>query len=146
MRHEARRAADLIDTALKHDSDAASWQGYRDRAILLEAAIAGRIGDHAQALRLDQDVLHRLQAHVDTASNTEPFWLLQRCRLQTGDELAELGRLTDAREDWGAIANSLSGPVESYEPMASGYSGGGAEARGALSSGRSHRQASEGYV
>jgi tetratricopeptide (TPR) repeat protein len=111
-----QRGAALIDTALGHDGSVAVWQGYRDRGILLEAAIAGRNGEHVQALRLDQGVLGRLQVHAGTASNTEPFWLLARCRLQTGDELAALGRLADAREDWAAIGGSLADPVESYEP------------------------------
>jgi hypothetical protein len=36
--------------------------------------------------------------------------------MQTGDDLAALGRLEDAREDWEAISKSLAGPVDSYEP------------------------------
>jgi hypothetical protein len=60
-------------------------------------------------------VLYRLDASK-IAVNTDPFWVLERCRLQTGDDLAALGRLADAREDWEAIAKSLSGPVDSYEP------------------------------
>jgi tetratricopeptide (TPR) repeat protein len=114
-REAQQRGAALIDKVLAHDSTVALWRGYRDRAALLEAAIAGQAGEHAQALRLNQDVLHRLDASK-MAVNTDPFWMLERCRLQTGDDLAALGRSKDAREDWGAIANSLSGPVESYEP------------------------------
>jgi tetratricopeptide (TPR) repeat protein len=110
------KGAALIETALKHDSSAALWQGYRDRTILLDAAIAGRTGDRARALHLDQEVLERLETDANGGANTERFLLLQRCRLQTGDELAASGRLTDARKDWEAIANSLSGPVDSYEP------------------------------
>jgi tetratricopeptide (TPR) repeat protein len=111
-----QRGAALLDTALAHDGSVALWRGYRDRAVLLEAAIIGRIGDRTEALRLDQDLLHRFQTDAATAVNTGAFWLLQRCRLQTGDELAALGRLADARKDWEAIAKSLSGPVDSYEP------------------------------
>jgi hypothetical protein len=59
--------------------------------------------------------MHRLDA-PKMAVNTDPFWMLERCRLQTGDDLAALGRLADARENWGAIANSLAGPIDSYEP------------------------------
>jgi tetratricopeptide (TPR) repeat protein len=110
-----QRGAALIDKVLARDGTVALWRTYRDRAALLEAAIAGQVGEHTQALRLDQDVLRRFAAQ-DTGANTDRFWLLERCRLQTGDELAALGRLEDAREDWGAITKSLSGPAQSYEP------------------------------
>jgi tetratricopeptide (TPR) repeat protein len=115
-RSAQNRAATLIDIALKHDGSAALWQGYRDRTILLEAAIAGRSGDRAQALHLDHEVLERLETAANSGANTEHFWLLERCRLQIGDDLAALGRLADAREDWGAVASSLPAPVDSYEP------------------------------
>jgi predicted component of type VI protein secretion system len=36
--------------------------------------------------------------------------------LQTGDDLFSLGRREDAHKEWGAIAKSLSGPIETYEP------------------------------
>jgi tetratricopeptide (TPR) repeat protein len=111
-----QRGAALLDIALGHDGSAATWRGYRDRAVLLEAAVVGRIGDRIQALRLDQDVLHRLEVQAGTESNTDPFWMLQQCRLQTGDDFAALGRVADAREAWGAIVRSLSGPLEKYEP------------------------------
>ena len=111
-----QRGAALLDTALAHDAGVALWRGYRDRAVLLEAAIIGRIGDRSEALRLDQGLLHRLQTDTATAVNTGPFWLLERCRLQTGDDLSALGRVEDGRENWGAIVQSLSGPLEQYEP------------------------------
>jgi tetratricopeptide (TPR) repeat protein len=110
-----QRGAALIDKVLAHDGAVALWRGYLDRAALLEAAIAGQAGEHAQALRLNQEVLRRLDTSK-IAVNTDPLWLLERSRLQTGDELAALGRLPDAREDWGAIADGLSAPVETYEP------------------------------
>jgi tetratricopeptide (TPR) repeat protein len=114
-REAQQRGATLIDKVLGHDSTVALWRGYRDRAALLEAALVGQASEHAQALRLNQEVLRRLDAST-IAVNTDPFWLLERCRLQTGDELAALGRLADARNDWEAIAESLAGPSESYEP------------------------------
>jgi hypothetical protein len=94
----------------------ALWRGYRDRAILLEAALAGRSGERAQALRLEQDVLRRLEMEADGGSNTDHFWLLQRFRLQTGDDLFALGRAADARKEWDAVVQSMSGPMENYEP------------------------------
>jgi eukaryotic-like serine/threonine-protein kinase len=115
-RSTQQRGAALIDKVLAHDGTVALWRSYRDRALLLEAAIAGRMGEHVQALALGQDVLRRMGSEGNTAANTDGFWLLERCRLQTGDDLAALGRLADARENWEIIANSLSGPVETYEP------------------------------
>jgi len=111
-----QRGAELLATALAHDGSVALWRGYRDRADILEAAIIGRTGDRSRALRMDQDVLHRLETEASTGVNTERFWLLQRCRLQTGDDLFALGRLENARETWGDIVQSLSGSLEKYEP------------------------------
>ena len=111
-----QRGAVLLDAALAHDAGVALWRGYRDRAILLEAALAGRSGERAQALRLEQDVLRRLEMEADGGSNTDHFWLLQRFRLQTGDDLFALGRAADARKEWDAVVQSMSGPMENYEP------------------------------
>jgi tetratricopeptide (TPR) repeat protein len=111
-----KRGAALLDTALAHDGGVALWKGYRDRAAILEAAVIERNGDRARALQIDQDVLHRLETEPSTGVNTDPFWLLERCRLQTGDDLSALGRVEDGRENWGAIVQSLSGPLEQYEP------------------------------
>lgn len=110
------RGAALLDIALTHDGSVALWRGYRDRGILLEAAIVSRAGDRALALRLDVEALHRLEMEADTGSNTDHYWLLQRFRLQTGDDLSSLGRTEDAHKEWEAIAHSLSGPIETYEP------------------------------
>ena len=93
-----QRGTSLIAKVLSHDGTVALWLSYRDRAALLEAAIAGRTGEPAQAVRIDQDVLGRLKAEATAGANTERFWLLQRCRLQTGDNLAASGRAADARE------------------------------------------------
>jgi tetratricopeptide (TPR) repeat protein len=111
-----KRGAALIDSALAHDGSVALWGGYRDRAVLLQAAIVGQIGDRTEALRLDQGLLHRLQSDAAFGMNTGPFWLLQRCRLQTGDDLFALGRPEDARSTWGAVVQSLSDPLDNYEP------------------------------
>jgi hypothetical protein len=70
----------------------------------------------AEALRLDQETLRSLEARAGPGSNTEPFWLLERSRLQVGNDLAALGRAQEARDEWDAILHSLSGPMESYEP------------------------------
>lgn len=111
-----QNAAALLEKALARDGSSVTWRGYRDRAVLLQAGIVGRLGERVQALRLDQEVLDRLGRQSNTGVNTEPFWLLERCRLQTGDDLAAMGRLAEARESWGAITKSLSGPPESHEP------------------------------
>jgi tetratricopeptide (TPR) repeat protein len=111
-----KRAAMLLDAALRHDDTVALWRSYRDSAVLLEATIAARMGERSRALQLDEDSLNRLEATVHAGSNTDPFWLLQRFRLQTGDDLSALGRQDDARKKWEAILRSLPGPIESYEP------------------------------
>lgn len=109
-----RRADALLGAALSHDADVAVWRNYRDRASLLEAEIAAASGRIAQAVRIAELVLSRLEGQA--ASNPERFWLLERFRLQLGDDLAALGRLQEAREQWTGIANSLSGPLATYEP------------------------------
>jgi tetratricopeptide (TPR) repeat protein len=111
-----KRSAALLAIALARNMSVPLWRGYRDRAVLLEAAVMGRIGDRTQALRLDQEILQQAETGTGARVNTEPFWLLQRCRLQTGDDLFALGRPDDARRQWGAIVQSLSRPLPEYEP------------------------------
>lgn len=111
-----QRGAALLEKVLAHDSTATLWRTYRDRAVLLEAAIIGRAGQHVQALGLDQDVLHRIETDRAADSDTDRFWLLERCRLQIGDDLSSLSRADEARKEWEAIAQSLSGPITTYEP------------------------------
>jgi tetratricopeptide (TPR) repeat protein len=111
-----QRASALLVTALSHDDTVAMWRNYRDEASMLEAKISAAKGQTAEALRLDQAVLGRLIGVADPSPNTQPFWLLERARLQTGDDFAALGRSQEAREQWAAVVRSLSGPVENYEP------------------------------
>jgi hypothetical protein len=111
-----QRADTLLAAALAHDDSVALWREYRDRANLLQAAIAARRGANAQALQIDQAVLSRVQTSASVSSNTESFWILEQARLQTGDAFAALGQAQDARSAWGAIVQSLPAPVTSYEP------------------------------
>ncbi|HEY2480672.1 MAG TPA: hypothetical protein VGI30_00560, partial [Caulobacteraceae bacterium] len=92
-------------------------QGYRARARLLEAALAARRGDRASALRLDAATVAKLAAEPLVGVNTDPRWLLDRARLQTGDDLAALGRTAEARAQWTAAADDLNGPLDRYEPQ-----------------------------
>jgi tetratricopeptide (TPR) repeat protein len=111
-----RRAANLIATALAHDSTVQDWRGYRDRGRLLQAALAARNGDKAGSLKLDSATLAELAANPPAGVNTDARWLLDRARVQTGDDLAALGRTADARGQWTAAANDLNGPLERCEP------------------------------
>ena len=111
-----QRAAALVATALAHDAAVTEWQDYRARARLLEAALAARGGDWAGALHLDSATLAKLAAEPFVGVNTDPRWLLDRARLQTGDDLAGLGRAAEARALWTAAADDLNGPLERYEP------------------------------
>jgi tetratricopeptide (TPR) repeat protein len=113
---EQQRADTLLKMALAHDDTVALWRGCRDRADLLEAAIAAARGERERALQLDQALLARLNKTAADKPNTDPFSLLQRSRLQTGDSFAALGRAQEAREQWSAVVGGLSGPVENYEP------------------------------
>jgi hypothetical protein len=92
------------------------WRNYRDRAALLEAAVATRSGQTAQALRSDQAVLGRLQNEKGLESSPDGLWLLERARLQTGDDLAAMGRPQEANDEWTAVVQSLTKPLENYEP------------------------------
>jgi tetratricopeptide (TPR) repeat protein len=111
-----QRAAALIGTALAHDKAVAQWQGYSDRAILLDAAIAARRGLFVEALKLNQFVLDKQDAKNPPAVNTVAFWLLQSARLQSGDCLAAIGNLKEARAQWLAVATTISGDINGYEP------------------------------
>jgi len=120
-RRDAARAAQqrggaLIATALAHDGAVQSWRNHRDHGALLEAAIAAQSGQTAQSLRSDQAVLGRLED--DKSADYAPYrlWLLERARLQTGDDLAASGRPQEAIDEWSAIVQSLSKPIETYEP------------------------------
>jgi eukaryotic-like serine/threonine-protein kinase len=113
----ARQRADaLLAAALAHDGSVATWRNYRDRETLLEAAIAERSGQSAEALRLDRELLGKFESRKPVETNSDFFWLMERSRLQTGDDLAALGRAQDAREQWDSIVRSLSNPAETYEP------------------------------
>jgi tetratricopeptide (TPR) repeat protein len=112
-----QRAAALVATALAHDATVMEWQGYQARARLLEAALAARRGDRTSALHLDSATLAKLAAEPLVGVNTDPRWLLDRARLQTGDDLAALGRTADARAQWTAAADDLNGPLDRYEPQ-----------------------------
>jgi tetratricopeptide (TPR) repeat protein len=111
----AQRADAMIAAALGHDSTAQMWRQYRDHAALLEADVATRSGQTAEALRFDQAVLGRLQSEKGVESSRYGLWLLERARLQTGDNLAALGRPQEANDEWTAVVQSLSKPIENYE-------------------------------
>ena len=111
-----QRAASLVATALAHDATVTEWQGYRARSRLLEAALAARRGDWASALRLDSATLATLAAEPLVGINTDPRWLLDRARCQTGDDLAALHRTAEAHAHWAAAADDLNGPLDRYEP------------------------------
>jgi hypothetical protein len=115
--HAAQQRADtLLAAALAHDDTVSLWREYRDRANLLQAAIAARNGANAQALQIDQAVLGRLETAASTSANTETFWILEKARLQTGDDLAVLGRARDAHVQWETIVASLPNAIATYEP------------------------------
>jgi tetratricopeptide (TPR) repeat protein len=111
-----KRADTLLVAVLAHDATVTRWLNYRDRSDLLEAALAANSGNSAQALQLDQSVLGRLEKASTTQANTESFWILEKARLQTGDDLAAVGRAQDAHSMWDAIVHSLPNPMTSYEP------------------------------
>jgi tetratricopeptide (TPR) repeat protein len=111
-----QRADELLNAALAHDAGVALWRIYRDRADLLDAAIAAASGEADRALQLDRSVLARLDTPESAKPNTEASWLLSRALLQTGDNLAALRRSREATEHWNAITKNLSGPIENFEP------------------------------
>jgi tetratricopeptide (TPR) repeat protein len=111
-----RRADALLTAALAHDDSVEKWHYYQDRATLLAAKISSVSGQSAEALRVDQTELGRLSHNGEPSANTEPFWLLERSRLQTGDDLAALGHSEQAREMWSSVVRSLPGLIDGYEP------------------------------
>lgn len=111
-----RRAAELARVALAHDATVLEWQRDRLRARLIEAALMARGGDRAGALALENRALSELAATPLAGINTDARWLLDRARLQTGDDLAALGRTAEARAQWTAAADDLNGPLDRYEP------------------------------
>jgi tetratricopeptide (TPR) repeat protein len=110
-----QKADALLTAALAHDASVALWRDYRDRAALLRAEILSAGGHRSEALLIDQEVLARLETQR-AVPNTEPFWLLERFRLQVGDDLAALGRPQDAHLQWAAVVDNLPGPAEKYQP------------------------------
>ena len=115
-RSAQQRAAALLAAALAHDSSVALWRYYNDCARLLEAALRARGGEHEDALRIDQELISHQEQSKDAVPSTDRLWLLERARLQVGDDLAALGRMNEARAAWSAIADSLKRPLDSYEP------------------------------
>jgi tetratricopeptide (TPR) repeat protein len=120
-RRDAARAAQqrggaLIAAPLAHDAAEQDWRNYRDHGALLEAAIAAQSGQTAQSLRSDQSVLGRLEGERSADYAPYRLWLLERARLQTGDDLAASGRPQEAIDAWSAIVQSLSKPMDIYEP------------------------------
>lgn len=117
---EARAAqqagAALLGKALAHDDTVTLWRINRDRATLLEAAVFLKSGNPEAALRLDRAVLDELGKNAGAASNTDPFWLLQRARLQTGDDYAAMRRTDEARNQWTDITRSFADRIDDYEP------------------------------
>jgi tetratricopeptide (TPR) repeat protein len=111
-----QRAETLLAAALAHDGTVALWRDYRDRAYLLQAAISARRGENPQALKIDQAILSRLATAPAPEANTESFWILERARLQSGDDLAALGRAHEAHVEWEAIVASLPKAIAAYEP------------------------------
>jgi tetratricopeptide (TPR) repeat protein len=110
------RANALLKVALAHDDTVSLWRDYRHRAIQLEAALAAKEHHFAQALQIDEPLLRSLESIGTDQVNTVPFWLLQRSRLQTGDDLAALGRSAEAQKEWVAIVNSLAAVKSNVEP------------------------------
>lgn len=108
-------AQGLLTTALAHDDRVDLWRQYRDHADLLRAAIAGQDGRHEEALRLDETVLARLGS--PTPADAEALRLQGRAHLQSGDDLAALGRSVEALVHWRLIQSELSTPIETQDPM-----------------------------
>jgi len=111
-----KRADTLLAVALAHDSTVENWRYYQDRADLLGAALAASAGHSDEALEIDQAVINRIDPRVIDESNTEPLWLLERAHLQAGNDLAALGRLSEARGQWSVITQRLAGTTDRYEP------------------------------
>lgn len=115
-RSAQQRAAVLLKSALEHDNSVALWHYYADWARLLEAAVDARSGHREEALRIDQGLVARIDHGNVPVPSADNLWLLERARLQMGDDLAALGRTIDAQATWSEIANSLKDPLDTYEP------------------------------
>lgn len=113
---ESRRAKELLTKALAHDGGIADWRNYSDESQMLEAKISATVGDAMEALTIDQSVLTRLSTPPLPAINTQGFWLLQRARIQTGDDLAALGYSQEARQQWSGVTEILESRVDTCEP------------------------------
>jgi tetratricopeptide (TPR) repeat protein len=113
---ESRRARVLLDKAFAHDKEVADWRDYSDESTLLEAKILAKSGKPLDALNIDQTVLGRLSKPPAPIVNTQGFWLLQESLLQTGNDLAAIGRQQEARDQWITVVRNLSGPLSTFEP------------------------------
>ncbi|HEY5290029.1 MAG TPA: hypothetical protein VIJ59_08350, partial [Caulobacteraceae bacterium] len=111
-----KRAQAVVVADLAHGPPTQTWRAIDSRASLLGAALSARQGDHAGALTTEGAALAKLEADPPVGVNTDARWLLDRARLQTGDDLAALGRVAEARARWSAAAADLSGPLDRYEP------------------------------
>ncbi|MGH7024855.1 MAG: hypothetical protein ACREEB_14875, partial [Caulobacteraceae bacterium] len=111
-----RRATALAAIALAHDPAVKHWQEYSAHARLLEGELDARRGDKSGALGVDQATLASLGASPPIGINTEARWLLDRTRVQLGNDFAALGRVVEARRQWLAAADDLTGPLDRYEP------------------------------
>ena len=110
------RADALLKVTLAHDGTVALWRDYRHRGSQLEAALAAKEHHFDQALQIDEAQLGLLESIGPDQVNTVPFWLLQRSRLQTGDDLVALGRSAEAQKEWVAIVTNLAEMKSNVEP------------------------------
>ena len=106
----------MVVADFAHGPATQTWRAIEARASLLAATLDLRGGDYAAALRIDHTTLAKQQADPPVGVNTDSRWLLDRARLQTGDDLAALGRVAEARARWSDAAADLSGPLDRYEP------------------------------
>jgi tetratricopeptide (TPR) repeat protein len=112
----SKRADALLKTALGHDDTVADWRNYRLEADMLDASIASVRGRTMEALKIDQAVLSGLTTGPQPQPNTERNWLLERARLRTGDDLAAMGRLQEAQEQWLEVTSDLANVLNTCEP------------------------------
>lgn len=110
------RAQALLDVATAQDRTVANWRRYQIQTRLLEASLALDQGRADEALALDARSLAAAAREPLGGPNTYPRWLLNRARLQAGEDLAALGQAAAARSLWADIVSGLDGPTEEYEP------------------------------
>jgi tetratricopeptide (TPR) repeat protein len=111
-----QRASALIDQALRQGGGGDErWLEYRDQARLAQAEIAATGGAHDAALKLDQAALADLAASSGGHAVAARRWLLMRARLQSGDDLAALGRRSEAVRQWSQVLAGSS-PAEVHDP------------------------------